>query len=180
MLTADQIINACKAPDAAVHANWPLIVAALQEFGVDSDLVEAAAAGTIAIETWRTFEPIQERGGVDYFTRLYEHRTDLGNVNPGDGARFHGRGFVQITGRVNYRTFGHALGVDLEGNPELALDPGVSARVLALFFKTHHVADHANAQDWPGARLRVNGGTNGLTEFEADVNALLGVLNGTV
>lgn len=54
----------------------------------------------------------------------------LGNTNKGDGWKFRGRGFAQLTGRVHYETFGKLLGVDLVGNPDLLLDRETGARVL--------------------------------------------------
>jgi predicted chitinase len=173
-LTPDQIAAACRCHPDSVAANWPLVLAALDRQGIAQPLVQVAAAATIAVETARTFRPINEMGGPAYFTRLYEHRLDLGNVIAGDGARYHGRGFVQITGRANYRTFGQQIGVDLEGQPELACTPGPAADVLALFFWSRHVADAALARDWTAARRRVNGGANGLQDFLACVTALLG------
>ena len=172
-LSTSAIARVCRCPLAAVEANWPLLVAALVEFGILSVPVEIAAAATVAIETARTFRPINEFGGPEYFAKHYEGRTDLGNVRPGDGARYHGRGYVQITGRANYRAMSHVAGCDLEEAPEKALDPEVSARILASFFATRRVAEAANVQDWIKVRRRVNGGLNGWKDFKACVDGLL-------
>jgi predicted chitinase len=59
--------------------------------------------------------------------RKYNGRADLGNTQPGDGPRFKGRGFVQLTGRANYTTYSGLTGQDLVGNPGLAADPQLSA-----------------------------------------------------
>lgn len=172
-LTPDMIARACGADAQHVAANWPLVITALDRQGIAQPLVQVAAAATIAVETARTFRPIEERGGPAYFTRLYEHRVDIGNVVAGDGARYHGRGYIQLTGRANYRAFGLRIGADLEGHPELACAPGAAAEVLAVFFRDRHVAESAMARDWERVRRRVNGGTNGLQEFLDCVQALL-------
>ena len=167
------IAKACDAKPEEVATNWPLIESALEKYGIGDPLVKIAAAATIAVETAHSFRPIQELGGPAYFTRLYEGRKDLGNTEPGDGVRYHGRGYIQITGRANYRSFGNEIGVDLEGNPDLACAPGAAAEVLAIFFKDRHVSGSAIARDWHMVRRRVNGGTNGMVDFLDCVNALL-------
>ena len=103
----------------------------------------------------------------------------------GDGPRYKGRGFIQVTGRSNYTTYGNRLGVDLVGNPDLALDPDIASRIFADYFINHVVqwprgtgplvncVDLARARDWRGVRFAVNGGFNGLDRFLAMVNGLL-------
>jgi len=176
-LSPREIATACKCPLDAVAANWPLLVSALAVAGIRSDLVEVAIAATLAVETANRFAPIHEFGGPTYWGRMYDGRKDLGNVNPGDGALFHGRGYPQLTGRANYLLAGEALGIDLVGNPDLAMDPVISARLTAWFAKLHHIDVAANAQDWNHVRRIWNGGLNGWNEFHGYVVNLLEVLN---
>lgn len=84
-------------------------------------------------ETAFTMQPITERGKKSYFSK-YEPETKigqrLGNTVPGDGFKYRGRGFVQITGRDNYDRFSKILGLDLLNDPDQALDAHVAADIL--------------------------------------------------
>jgi hypothetical protein len=157
----------------AVATYWPGLRAALIEYGITQPAAIVAAIATIRVEA-PTFEPIHEYGGPDHWAR-YEGRHDLGNTEPGDGVRYHGRGFIQLTGRANYRAYAAALGLPLEAEPDLAFEPGVAARIFARYFSDHAVHLAAQAGDWTGVRQRVNGGTNGLDHLLVLVGNLLGL-----
>jgi len=74
--------------------------------------------------------PRREIWGPTTAQRGYEGRKDLGNTVLGDGKRYAGRGYVQITGRTNYSKASSLTGRDLVGNPDLALDPDIAARII--------------------------------------------------
>jgi len=171
-LDEDRISRLAGAPLADVRVNWPLIEGALESRGMRDPLVKVAAIATVSVETARTFRPIDEFGDEEYFTRMYENRADLGNTRKGDGARYHGRGYIQLTGRANYSAYGKKLGFPLEQKPDLAKTPEVAAAVLADYFKSRSVDESAVARDWETARRKVNGGLNGWEPFRVLVQSL--------
>lgn len=177
-LSPGRIARAVKASTPDVVENWPLIESALDREGLDDAPTRVAAVATVVVEVGPRFAPINEFGDTAYFTRMYEGRKDLGNVRPGDGARYHGRGYIQLTGRANYRTYGEKLGLPLESEPDRALDPDVAARVLARYFKERGVSTSARQGDWEEVRRRVNGGLNGWPVFDTTVRSLLAASTG--
>ena len=97
----------------------------------------AYALATAYHETAHTMQPIAEYGGPKYFTRMYDitgSRPSLakanGNTAPGDGPRYCGRGYVQLTWKANYAKAGAKLGVDLVGHPEKAMQPAIAAAIM--------------------------------------------------
>ncbi len=107
------------------------------------------------------FRTLQEYGGAAYFAR-YDGRADLGNTSPGDGARFHGRGVFQLTGRDNYRRYGALIGIDLEAHPERAMEPAVSLAVAFAYWRERGIDTAADADDVVRVTRLINGGRNGL------------------
>lgn len=146
-----------------VQKALPLIV---KELGgpaaFDHPAFPIAILATAAVECH--FKPVTEYGAVAYFKR-YEGRKDLGNTQPGDGYKYRGRGYVQITGRANYDSYGKIIGVDLVNNPDLALDPDIAAKILVAYCKKHGIDVWASRGHWVKVRKLVNGGTNGLGPF---------------
>jgi putative chitinase len=97
----------------------------------------AYALATAWHETNFTLQPIKEMGGPRYFTDRYDVTgsrpklaRDNGNIHPGDGAKYFGRGYVQLTWRSNYRRAGQKLGLPLEDKPDMALDAGIAADIM--------------------------------------------------
>ena len=94
----------------------------------------------------------------------------MGNIYPGDGVRYKGRGPIQITGRANYRSAGQALGIDLENNPTRAADPDVGFRTAAWFWNSRSLnqyADKCNQAGFDTTTKRINGGFNGKADRDA-------------
>lgn len=87
-----------------------------------------------------------------------------GNDEPGDGWKYHGRGYIQLTGKDNYRAAGEALGIDLVDKPELAADPK-NASKIATWYWENRVPDQAK-EDVRAATHAVNGKYNGLEDRE--------------
>lgn len=107
----------------------------------------AAVLGQVHLETAHTMQPIHEYGDAGYFFRMYDvggsrpqKARELGNVNPGDGARFAGMGYIQSTGRANARRATRRMrelgliraDVDFEESPELLMRPEYAVHVMFL------------------------------------------------
>src|SRR5262245_39157830 len=112
------------------------------------------------------FAPVTEFGERPYFNK-YEPKTKigkaLGNKKAGDGYLFRGRGYVQITGRANYKNFSEIVGVDLLEDPDKALDPTVAYIILREgmmkgLFTSRKLADYIRSEacDYINARRIIN------------------------
>lgn len=100
---------------------------------------------------------------------VYASRLGNGPESSGDGWRYRGRGWLQLTGRANYRAAGTELGIDLESNPDFAADPDVAWRVACWFLRTRKRAgmtgwEWADEREWGQVSRLVNGGTHGLAD----------------
>lgn len=170
--TVQRLFPATKASNIVRYL--PYVTAALSMAGLCDRAMICAALGTIRAES-EGFVPIAEfpshfntTPGQPAFS-AYDGRKSLGNTQPGDGARYRGRGFVQLTGRTNYHAYAAQIGVDIEAFPDLANAPEVAAVLLAQFLA--HAADRMRAalaaNNYAAARKLVNGGTYGLDSFRS-------------
>ncbi|MBI1682369.1 glycoside hydrolase family 19 protein [Caulobacter hibisci] len=124
VLTADEVEGLNVITAAAGLAGWPASWTAY-------------ALATAYHETAHTMQPVKEIGGPDYFRRRYDisgQRPDiartLGNTQIGDGAKYAGRGYVQVTGRANYDRARRELGQPLVDRPDLAMNDAIAAAIM--------------------------------------------------
>jgi putative chitinase len=116
------------------------------------------AAGFITMREFWGPTPAQKR---------YEGRRDLGNTQSGDGKRFMGRGYLQITGRANYGKYGALIGQPLTSMPQLAEDPVHALNIACLYWKARNIDEPASQNNIAEVTRRINGGHNGLADRTA-------------
>ena len=130
---------------------------------------------TAKLETANTFNPINEYGGNSYFERMYDPvlgkdsnrrqmAKDNENTTQGDGVKYHGRGFVQLTWKKNYRRMKEKFGVDLINHPEKALEHELAMKIMIYgmeegSFTNKKLTDYINESktDYLNARRIING-----------------------
>jgi putative chitinase len=88
----------------------------------------------------------------------------LGNTKVGDGVKYKGRGYIQLTGRYNYKRAGEALGLPLEQQPELVEKPEVAAKVAVWFWQQRVQPKVDNFKDVTAVTKPINPGLRGLAD----------------
>jgi peptidoglycan L-alanyl-D-glutamate endopeptidase CwlK len=161
-------------PLQPIRRHLPAVLTGLRGAGLVDKPMLLMALATIRAES-KGFAPVEEEpsrfntspDGKPF--DLYDHRRDLGNRGRPDGGRYRGRGFVQLTGRDNYRRYGAALGFGdrLVLEPHRATEPGIAGHLLAGFLadRQRPIKQALLEGDLAGARRLVNGGRHGLDRF---------------
>jgi len=123
-------------------------------------------------ESW-DHSRLQEKSIGDpnqYFAKKYDPSLApktakiLGNKHRGDGAKYHGRGFIQLTGRDNYRMASEALGLDLLNHPEIASKPDVAAKIAVWYWNTRVKPKVNNFEDTVAVTKTINNAMFGLED----------------
>lgn len=132
----------------AFNRNWPKIQKAL---GTNDIKILSAAAGTVQVEC-SGWVPVRERrADPEHQPAIYRLQNQYWDSG------FYGRGFIQLTGRDNYKAASLAVDKRLLSNPDLALDADVAAAIFAWFFDVSGAKSHAWNGDLVGVRRAVNG-----------------------
>jgi len=184
MVTDDELRQIMPTLPAARRAELlPALQQAMEEFGINTKLREAAFLATLAVESgelrlmvenlnysaqrllqvfpkyFKTAAQANEYGRQPekIANRVYASRMGNGDEASGDGWRYRGRGVIQITGRSNYRTHGRSVGVDIESNPDLAADPVVAFRIAGAFWQSNNCNRLADQPNFGATQKAVNG-----------------------
>jgi predicted chitinase len=149
-------VLAAGVPRGIADAEAPRAELAMREFEITN---QARASMWLA-------QVLHESLGLRFFEEIadgsaYEGRRDLGNIHPGDGRRYKGRGPIQLTGRANYRFVGSKLGLDLEREPEVAARHDIGWRIAGFFWANHGLNALADRDEFETITRRINGGLNG-------------------
>ena len=110
-----------------------------------------------------------KKNDVAFFNHMYGDMLD----NRGEGYKYRGRGYIQLTGRDNYRTIGKAIGVDLESNPDLLLDHDTALKASFEYMRSRVSQSALKRGDVKAVTLAINGGYNGLKHREQYYNEFL-------
>lgn len=97
-------------------------------------------------------------------------RRNLGNTQVGDGFRFRGRGYKQVTGRANYTKLSKDVGIDYVNNPDWLLREADAMLSALWFWKSNDCNDFADKDDVVGLTRVINGGRIGLAERQKLTN----------
>lgn len=157
MMTIEQLKKiAIYASNANLEIYTPLLNQFMHEYNICGVKREAAFLATIIHESGSFVYTLELASGV-----AYEGRTDLGNVYPGDGVKFKGRGLIQLTGRENYTRASKAMGFDFRLNPEALEKPFYATKVSCWWWRKFGLNEIADTADFEAVTKRVNGGLNG-------------------
>lgn len=138
----------------------------LARYHIDTPLRAAHFLAQVCHESGG-FRYREEIWGPTRAQKRYEGRSDLGNTVPGDGYRYRGRGYIQLTGRYNYNRYGAFTGEDFEANPDRVAELPWALDVAGWYWTLRDLSTWADADDIGTITRRVNGGYNGLQERRA-------------
>lgn len=179
-MDANTLSKAMNIPLARAQKWAEPLTKAMVDGSIDTRRRICAFLAQIGHETL-SLQYVKELGGPSYFAK-YDKGTSigerLGNTQQGDGAKFPGRGLIQVTGRANYTACSRALFGDdrLLRQPEILEQPEYAAKSAVWFWNTNSLNALADADRFTDITRKINGGTNGLADRKERYNLALSVI----
>ncbi|WP_275024075.1 glycoside hydrolase family 19 protein [Pseudomonas syringae group genomosp. 3] len=167
-ITAQQLLQILPSAGQKAGVFAPVLNTAMSKHQILTPLRIAAFIAQVGHESGQ-LRYVREIWGPTPQQLGYEGRKDLGNTVAGDGSKYRGRGLIQITGRANYAECGEALGLDLIHHPELLEQPEHATMSAAWYWSSRGLNSLADKGDFLQITRRINGGTNGLADRQAQV-----------
>jgi putative chitinase len=121
-----------------------------------AQVLHESSAFRFSVEIWGNTEA----------QKKYDTRVDLGNTPEldGDGFKYRGRGWIQLTGKTNYRLASAEFTQDFLNNPELVGKEPWDSLVAGWYWNKRKLNGFADADDIITVTKKVNGGFNGLSD----------------
>ena len=166
LITAEQLKSIMPhATDENIRTYLPFLNDTMMRFEIDTNIRQCHFLAQLAVES----------GSLRYVRELasgeaYEGRESLGNIVPGDGVKYKGRGLIQLTGRENYQRFqdwlvlNYTEDIDVMTYPELLESPELAVMVAGWYWEMRNVNAMADRDDVVSVTRKVNGGRNGLAQ----------------
>jgi putative chitinase len=151
---------------------FPHLLLTMAEYEISTPMRQAHFLSQLIHESG-SFNYLEEIDPGDYL----EGREDLGNIHPGDGRRFKGRGLIQITGRNNYEACGLALGVNLIEAPTRLAEHDLACLCAGWFWSKNEINQFADRDDVEMVTRTINGGLNGFEDRQYYLGVARDVLN---
>ena len=147
-----QVLHECGAFQVLRESTYYKVPRLLEIFGVGkhSANITPEEAETLAGKPSQLAERVYGLGNP-------KKAKELGNIEKGDGYKYRGRGLIQVTGRGSYAAIGERLGIDLEGNPDLAIDPRYMLAIAAEEWAEKGCNALADADDVKKVTKAING-----------------------
>lgn len=142
------------------------LVLAMRKYNIGRDPLERAHILAQCDHESGGFRLKYELWGPTATQSGYEGRDDLGNVNAGDGYKYRGRGFIQLTGRANYKKYSKSIGADIVNSPDLVAT-NYFAETPCLYWISRGLGKYATGSELSNIKSitrRINGGFNGLDD----------------
>lgn len=106
--------------------------------------------------------------------RVYANRMGNGDESSGEGYKFRGLGFIQLTGKDNFKNFSKDTGIDILTDPDsFRGDLSICIKTAVWFWNKNNLNKYADSGDFVGLTKRINGGTIGLEERQSNYNKLM-------
>lgn len=106
--------------------------------------------------------------------RVYANRMGNGDESSGEGYKFRGLGFIQLTGKDNFKNFSKDTGIDILTDPNsFRGDLSICIKTAVWFWNKNNLNKYADSGDFVGLTKRINGGTIGLEERQSNYNKLM-------